>query len=34
VTAAAPAVVLLEDLRRLGPLVRFEALLARPDVPG
>ena len=33
-TAAAPAVILLEDLRRLGPLGRFEALLASPDVPG
>lgn len=33
-TAAAAAAVLLGDLRRLDPLGRFEALLARPDVPG
>ena len=32
-TGAAQAITPLEDLGRLGPLGRFEALLARPDVP-
>src|SRR6266542_6449406 len=34
VTGAVRAVTPLEDLRRLGPLGRFEVLLAGPDVPG